>query len=254
MKGLIKQYWDEVPCGTKGINYPEGSLAYYEAINRNRDKWDYFIPEYAQFDRWKGKKVLEVGCGVGSDLIRFAKAGAVVTGIDLSPKSVDLTKKRLSLYNYAGNAIEADAERIPDKDNCFDFLWSWGILHHTPNISQAIREIYRVTKPGGEICIMLYHKYSLVSLQMYLLFGLLRFRPFLSLDTIMARYHESFGTKAYTTNEVRKMFAAFEPLDIDVVITPYDLRYRRDKYLPLWLGKLIPQRLGWNIIVRGQKP
>jgi ubiquinone/menaquinone biosynthesis C-methylase UbiE len=212
-----------------------------------------FIADYAQFDRWAGKKVLEVGCGVGSDLVRFARAGAQVVGIDLSPKSVFLARSRLQAYNCRGDVLVADAETLPFEDDEFELTYSWGVLHHTPNPERAIGEIYRVTKPGGEICIMLYHRHSLVALQLYLLFGLFALRPRRSLKDIIANHHESQGTKAYTVAEAQQMFSAFKDLEIEVHLTPYDLRYKRDRYLPRWVGRLIPQRLGWFMIIRGRK-
>ncbi len=253
-KELVKQYWDNEPCGTRGIPYPVGSFAYYETIAEKRDRLVPFIAQYAQFDKWKGKKVLEVGCGVGSDLIRFAQAGAYAIGIDLSPRSVFLTRERLHLYKYKSEVIEADAENIPYKDNTFDFCWSCGVLHHTPNIKKAISEIHRVIKSGGEICVILYHRRSLVALQMYLVFGLFAMKPWRSIDNILAHNHESLGTKAYTVDEVRRMFSMFKNLEIITQVSSYDLRYGRDKYLPNWVGKLVLRGLGWFIVVRGKKP
>jgi len=253
-KESVKQYWDNMPCGTGGITYPEGSLEYFEAIAEKRNRLEPFIVEYAQFNRWAGKKILEVGCGVGTDLLRFAQAGAHVVGIDLSPKSVFLARSRLQVHNCQGNVLVADAENLPFEKDEFELTYSWGVLHHTPNPERAIGEIYRVTKPGGEICIMLYHRHSLVALQLYLLFGVLAFRPFQGLGDIIANHHESLGTKAYTVAEARQMFSAFKDLKIKVRLTPYDLRYKRDKYLPRWVGKLIPQRFGWFMVIRGRKP
>jgi ubiquinone/menaquinone biosynthesis C-methylase UbiE len=253
-KEAVKQYWDSEPCGTRGIPYPVGSLAYYETIAERRDRLVPFIAEYAQFEKWKGKNVLEVGCGVGSDLIKFAQAGAHVTGIDLSPKSVFLARERLRLYRCGGTVDEGDAEAMPYGDGVFDFSYCMGVLHHTPNIEKAIGEIYRVLKPGGSVCAMLYHKPSLVALQMYLAFGLFRLRPFRGIDDILANHHESVGTRAYTIKEAYQMFSAFRNVSVDTRITPYDLRYWRDRYLPLGIGRLLPQRFGWNLIVQGMKP
>ncbi len=252
-KEVVKQHWDEEPCGTRDIPFPVGSLAYFEEIAERRDKLVPFLTDYVQFDRWQGKKVLEVGCGVGSDLIRFAKAGADVTGIDLSSRSVFLAKERLHLYRYEGTVFEADAEGMPFTDSTFDFVYSCGVIHHTPDTQKAISEIYRVTKLGGEICIMLYHKPSLVTLQMYLLFGLLDGKPFRSVEDILANHHESLGTKAYTVSEVKQMFSMFRELKVETCKTSYDLRYKRDGYLPSWVGKLVPNCFGWFIFVRGKK-
>ncbi len=254
-KELVKQHWDEEPCGTRNIPYPVGSLAFFETISEIRDKLDPEIVRFAQFDKWAGKEVLEVGCGVGSDLIKFAQAGAFVMGIDLSSRSVFLARERLRLYKIkTAQVIEADAESMPFKENTFDLVFSYGVLHHTPNIEKAISEIYRVTKPGGKICIMLYNRHSLVSLQMWIMFGLLKGKPFCNMADIFANHHESLGTKTYTVGEVDDMFCLFDDVKISTVVTSYDLRYGRDRYSPMWVGKLIPQCLGWNLIIQGRKP
>lgn len=252
-KEEVQHFWDNVPCGTGNISYPEGSLAYFEAIAKNRNQLEPFIGDYVQFKKWIGKKILEVGCGAGTDLVQFSMTGAHTVGIDLSPHSASIARSRLRAYNCQGDVLIADAENLPFKKDEFELIYSWGVLHHTPNPEKAIREIYRVTKPGGEICAMLYHRHSLVSLQLYLLYGLLAFKPFRSLKDILAHHHESPGTKAYAVNEARQMFSAFQRLEIQICLTPYDLRYRRDKYFPKWVRNLIPKRLGWFLVIRGQK-
>jgi ubiquinone/menaquinone biosynthesis C-methylase UbiE len=252
-KKSVQQFWDTTPCGTGNINIEPETLKYFEAISERRNKLEPFISDYAQFDRWAGKRVLEVGCGAGSDLLRFAKAGARVTGIDLSPRSASLAKTRLRLYNCAGNVLIADAEKLPFKTDSFDLVYSWGVLHHTPDTQQALKEVCRVTRPGGEICIMLYHRHSLVALQLYLMYGLFAFKPLRSLKDILANHHESPGTKAYTVTEAQQMFSTFRQLKIDIRLTPYDLRYGRDRYLPEWVGNLVPERLGWFMVIGGRK-
>ena len=252
-KKSVQQFWDMTPCGTGDIDIEPVTLKYFEAISERRNKLEPFIADYAQFNRWTGKRVLELGCGTGSDLLRFAKVGARITGLDLSPRSASLAKARLRVYNYQGNVIIADAEQLPFKTSSFDLVYSWGVLHHTPDTEQAIKEVYRVTKPGGEICIMLYHRHSLVALQMYLVYGLFAFKPSRKVEDIFAKHHESPGTKAYTVAEVERMFSSFKRLRIDIQPTPYDLRYKRDKHFPQWVGKLIPRRLGWFMVIRGQK-
>ena len=252
-KKSVQQFWDMTPCGTGDINIEPETLKYFEAISERRNKLEPFIADYAQFNQWAGKRVLELGCGAGSDLLRFAKAGARITGVDLSPRSASLAKTRLRVYNCQGNVLIADAEQLPFKTDSFDLVYSWGVLHHTPDTQKAIKEACRVTKPGGEICIMLYHRHSLVALQLYLRYGLFAFEPLRSLKDILANHHESPGTKAYIVTEAQQMFSAFRQLKIDIRLTPYDLRYRRDRYFPSWFGKFIPQRLGWFMVIRGQK-
>jgi ubiquinone/menaquinone biosynthesis C-methylase UbiE len=252
-KESVQQFWDTTPCGTGNINIEPETFKYFEAISERRNKLEPFIADYAQFNRWAGKRVLEVGCGAGSDLLRFAKVGALITGVDLSPRSASLAKTRLRLYNCAGSVLVADAEQLPFKTDSFDLVYSWGVLHHTPDTERAIKEVHRLTKPGGSICIMLYHRHSLVALQMYLMYGLFAFKSLRGLKDILARHHESPGTKAYTKAEARQMFSSFKELKINTQLTAYDLRYGRDKYLPGWAHRLVPNCFGWFIIIRGRK-
>lgn len=253
VKEAVRRYWDARPCGTVGLVHPEATLGYYEEALEVRKRLAPFVDGFAEFDKWTGMKVLEVGCGIGSDLCRFAEAGAVVTGIDLSKRSADLAKKRLEFCKLRGTAFEGDAERIPFKDGTFDLVYSLGVLHHTPDIGRAINEMHRVLRPRGEIRAMLYHRHSVVSLQMYLRFGLFVGRPFRSLADIFASHHESPGTRVYSVSEVRKIFASFRDLETKAIITSYDLRYARDRYLPHWVGECLPQCFGFNILVKGKK-
>jgi len=255
-KQVVKNHWDNEPCGTRGISLAEGPklVENFEKIEKRRYRLEPCIFEYAQFEKWRGKEILEVGCGVGTDLLQFARAGANITAIDLSTKSALLAKSRLQLYQFQGNVFNGDAENLPFQDNTFDFVYSWGVLHSTPDTEKSIREVHRVCKPGGNICIMLYNRHSLVALQIYLLYGLLALKPFQSVGDTIEKHLESPGTKAYTIAEARRMFAMFEDLEIEIVFTPYDLRYRRDSYLPQWLGKLVPRRFGWFMVIRGRKP
>lgn len=247
LKTLVRQYWDTEPCGTRGVNYPEGTPAYYEEIRRHRYSIELCIPQFAEFERWRGRKVLEVGCGVGTDLVEFVRHGAVVTGIDFSPKSVQLAQRRLDIYKLKGEVLEADAEQLPFSDNTFGMVWSFGVLHHTPNTVQAVKEIHRVLKPNGEARVMLYHKPSMVCLQMHLMFG------FRNIDDLLAHHHESIGTKAYSVGEVKRMFSMFNSLSVETAISAYDIRYARGKYLPLWFMNFVPKRFGWYVLARGRK-
>jgi len=252
-KESVQHFWDTAPCGTRDVKIESGTLLYFESIAKTRYEMEYFIPLYASFDQWKGKHVLEVGCGAGTDLLQFARGGALATGMDLSPRSAALALTRLQVYGCSGSILNADAENLPFKNDTFDLVYSWGVLHHTPDTSKAISEIQRIVTPGGSICIMLYHRHSLVALQLYAMYGLLALKPFRSLEYIFANHHESPGTKAYTISEIKKMFSAFRKLDIKVQVTPYDLRIAKEKYLPRWVNKLVPRNFGFFIIIRGQK-
>ncbi len=148
----------------------------------------------------------------------------------------------------------ADCEQLPFVDATFDFVYSWGVIHHTPDTDKAAREIVRVVKPGGQVTVMIYNRRSLVALQAYLVYGLLKGRPLRRIAEIIATHLESPGTKAYTVREARGLFPSLEDVSITSVVTPYDLRIGRNRYLPHWVGSIMPQSLGYFMVIQGKKP
>lgn len=156
------EQWTKNPIGAESTNYPEGSLEFFDVIRKNRyESYAPWLLKTFNFEQYKDKKVLEVGVGVGTDHLELAKAGAMLTGIDITPKSIELTKKNLELHGYKSNLLIADAEDLPFEDNSFDVVYSFGVLHHTPDTQKAIDEIWRVLKSDGKAIISLYHKNSL---------------------------------------------------------------------------------------------
>lgn len=254
MKDEIKNFWNKKPCGTSG-GIPENlNIEYFEQIRKRRYKLEPFILGIVDFFSFKNKKVLEIGCGVGIDGMEFTKAGADYTGIDVSEKSVELAKKYFKLSGRDSNTIIlGDAENLPFNDNSFDFIYSWGVLHHTPDITKAISEVRRVLKQSGRFCIMIYNRYSLVGLQLYILYGLLRLNPFISWKKLFAEHHESPGTKAFTDNEIMIPFQSFKGIEIKNIVTPYDVRIARNRYLPNFFQYLIPSRFGFFKVIKGVK-
>jgi len=154
--------WTKNPIGVESTKYPEGTIEFFDEIAKNRYE-DYapWMRDTFKFEQYKDKKVLEVGVGDGIDHLELAKAGAILTGIDITPKSIELTKKNLELHGYKSNLLIADAENLPFEDDSFDVIYSFGVLHHTPDTQKAVKEIYRVLKPQGKAVVSLYHKNSL---------------------------------------------------------------------------------------------
>ena len=142
----------------------------------------------------------------------------------------------------------ADAEALPFEDGSFDRVYSWGVLHHTPETQQAVREAMRVLRPGGTFCVMLYARHSWVGYGFWVRHALLAGRPWRSVATVLARHMESDGTKAYTRSELARMFAGVEKLRIHKVATVYD------RQLAGPLARLTGDRLGWQYVIRGRKP
>jgi ubiquinone/menaquinone biosynthesis C-methylase UbiE len=160
LKIRVQKWWNERPCGSTVSREEVGSRAFFDEVERHRYTQEPHIPALVNFPRWQGKEVLEIGCGMGTDLLQFARAGAHVTGVDLTPRAVEITTQRFAIYDLTGQFQTADAEALPFADGSFDLVYSHGVLHHTPNTQAAIDQVYRVLKPGGTAMVMLYHKHS----------------------------------------------------------------------------------------------
>ena len=160
LKERVRQFWQEHPCGTKFADAEPGSRRFYELVEDHRYQKEWHIPSAARFAASKNLRVLEVGCGLGTDGAQFAKAGAEYTGIDLTQAAVDLAKRRFELFDLPGTFRVADVEHLDFPDNSFDLVYSHGVLHHTPDTPAGVREIHRVLRPGGQAVVMLYHRNS----------------------------------------------------------------------------------------------
>ena len=160
LKERVRTFWQAHPCGTKFSDAEIGTRAFFERIEAHRYEKEWHIPAAANFANTRGLKVLEIGCGLGTDGAQFAKAGADYTGVDLTNAAIELARKRFELFGLTGKFQVADAENLDFPDESFDVVYSHGVLHHTPDIDAAVQEIRRVLKPGGRAIVMLYHRGS----------------------------------------------------------------------------------------------
>lgn len=143
-----------------GTEVPLGSDEFFRQTETIRYRLYPYFPALVGFDRWAGRRVLEVGTGMGVDHVGFARAGARLTGVDLTPFHLEVTAARLQREGLISQLVRADAERLPFADGTFDHVYSCGVLFLVPEIQRAVNEIYRVLRPGGEALVMLYHRTS----------------------------------------------------------------------------------------------
>ena len=165
-KSDVQNYWDSNTCNTKW-NFPgieKGSKTYYEATKKRKYEIEPHIPIFAEYERWKGKKVLEVGGGFCTTALDFALAGAILTVVDMSPTSLKLCRERFIAYNPEFNNtvrfVVGDAEKLTTilsaDVGTFDLVWSFGVIHHSPEPQKSMNEFAKLVKPGGEVKIMVY--------------------------------------------------------------------------------------------------
>ena len=156
----VRSFWDAHPCGSR-TSEESDRVAYFLDIERERYARESHIPVVARFDQFAGKRVLEVGCGIGTDGIQFARRGADYVGVDLSPASVALAQEQFDLFAVDGTLTVANAEHLPFPDEHFDHVYSFGVIHHSPDVSAIVREIHRVLKPHGTVAVMVYNRSSI---------------------------------------------------------------------------------------------
>jgi SAM-dependent methyltransferase len=259
-----REQWSQDPCGAEYDREHElGTREFFDAIERHRySEYAPWMPRLMEFDKFHGKRLLEIGCGMGTDLLQFARGGARCTGIDLTPRSVEITRHRFRLYNTKGAFMISDGERLPFRSDSFDVVYSNGVLHHTPDTAGAIREVHRVLRPGGVAKIMLYHRNSLnYWIEIVLRRGLLGFE-FLrgrSAEEIMSRVveHSDHGArplvKVYSRKQMREMFGMFREIVIEVEqLTRAELRFL-SPLVSESLFERLRKRIGWNVIVTATK-
>lgn len=209
LKDSVREFWNRSSCGEI---YATGRAERerFETHARARYALEPYIPGFARFSDGAGRDVLEVGVGMGADHIEWARSGPrSLSGIDLTPRAIENTANRLREYGLSSNLRVSDAENLPFAEASFDIVYSWGVLHHSPDTPRAIQEVWRVLRPGGSARMMIYHKYSPVGYLLWARYAFMRGRPFRSLDDIYFHHLESPGTKAYTVEQARAMCRSF---------------------------------------------
>lgn len=275
-KHQIQDFWDTEPCGSKhpdskGVE-PGSPVFCADTENRryelHRDFAKPFLKEAVRFDQIAHQRVLEVGCGIGVDAIQFARRANDMYLVDLSAMSLRLTLRRFANEQLAAHAALADAENLPFEAGSFDVAYSFGVLHHSPNTERSIEQLHRILKPGGTAIVMLYAKYSAMTLfQTGLHYGL-REGQLLKLGSwqrVLSEWTDMHSgmdgvknplTRVFSLAECRKMFAQFAAVETAK-------HYLREshfaearhilKVLPARVRERLPRLLGWNIIIRATR-
>jgi ubiquinone/menaquinone biosynthesis C-methylase UbiE len=260
LKSRVHDYWNRNACGSSTSDRSRFSREYFEEIEAHRYATEPEILSFADFGSARGEKVLEVGVGAGTDFLQWVRAGAEAHGVDLTPEAVEHVKARLEVYGLQAEDVRvADSESLPFEDDAFDLVYSWGVIHHTPDTYRALAEIIRVCRPGGACKIMVYNRHSVVACDLWLRKALRRLQPFRSLSWCLYHHMESEGTKAYTPREVRSMLDDFsvENVKIDTVPTYYDRlegRHPTSRSMANAMARLLGgSEVGWFMLVEFTK-
>jgi len=261
---LVREFWNRRPCNIRHSREPLGSWEYFEQVRTRKYFVEPHIPSFAQFNRWKGRQVLEVGCGIGTDTISFALAGASVVAVDLSERSLEIARRRAEVYGVSDRVrfVHGNAERLSEvlRPERYDLIYSFGVIHHTPHPEVAVSEMRKFAASGTTLKLMVYHRYSWKVLGTLLSQGNGRFWR---LDQLVASFSEAQTgcpvTYSYGRRRARRLLEAhgFKVLECRAEhIFPYRIEdYIEYRYVKHWYFQAMPapffhwfeRRLGWHL-------
>jgi|UniRef100_A0A6C0CBT6 2-polyprenyl-3-methyl-5-hydroxy-6-metoxy-1,4-benzoquinol methylase len=250
---IITNYWNNCPCNLNHSMKEIGTKDYFDEVENKKHFVEPHILEFADFSKWKHKKVLEIGCGIGTASVNFIRNGANYTGLELSDKSLELTKQRLHIYNLNGLLYNLNAENNIDflGLESYDLIYSFGVIHHSPNPEKIIKNAYNLLKPGGTLKIMVYAENSWKKML---------------IDNERQQYEAQNGCPlayTYTNNQIYDLLKDYKNIQIKQThIFPYKIEdYKKGIYIKEdWieamsehLFKILEEKLGWHLCVTCNK-
>tara|TARA_B100001057_G_scaffold500688_1_gene617166 strand:+ start:7940 stop:8728 length:789 start_codon:yes stop_codon:yes gene_type:complete len=250
---VIKKYWNERPCNLNHSKLELGSKEYFDEVERKKHFVEPHIISFANFSNYSGKKVLEIGCGIGTATVNFIRNGAYYTGIELSDESLKICKQRLAVYDLSGVLYNLNAEDNIDflGVESFDLIYSFGVIHHSPNPEKIMANAYKLLKPGGTLKIMVYAENSWKKML---------------IDKDQEQYEAQNGCPlayTYTHDEVKSLLKNFKNIHINQThIFPYKIEpyknniYEKEEWFKVMsdtMFKILEEKLGWHLCVTATK-
>jgi len=246
----IRTYWNLRPCNIRHSRLPVGTVAYFDEVERRKYFVEPHIPGFADFSRWNGKKVLEIGCGIGTEAVNFARAGADYTGLDLSEVSLDIARTRFRVFGLNGQLIQCNAEYLLDAvgPDSFDLVYSFGVLHHIPCPERVVDGIRKVIRADGELRVMLYARNSWKSIM---------------IDEGLDQTEAQSGcplARTYTPESAAALLQGFRMTSMqqDHIFPYVPEKYVHHEYekqpwfaaMPDEVFRALERRLGWHLLIK----
>jgi len=250
----VKEFWDARPCNVRHSSKPIGTREYFDEVERKKFTAEPHIPAFCEFDRWQNQRVLEIGSGIGTMAINFARAGADYTGVELSEESLELTRQRFDVYDYPGRFYQGNAEHLTDfvPIQPYDLVFTWGVIHHSPNPAAILREAQHYMAPGTTLKVMVY---AANSWKNYMIEA--------GFDQPEAQYGCPIAY-TYTEQELRDMIGpGFQIVSVEQDhIFPFQIEpYKRGEYvrqpwfehMPQEIFRVLEKKLGWHLMITAEK-
>ena len=246
----VRSFWDTRPCNIRHSNAQIGTRQYFDEVEQRKYFVEPHIPRFAEFEKWKGKRVLEIGCGIGTDAVNFARAGAQYTGLELSEKSLELTKKRFEVFELHGTFFLGNAENLTSivPVETYNLVYSFGVIHHTPHPEDIVEQVKRYLGSESKFRLMLYAKNSWKNC---------------IIEAGFDQPEAAFGcpiAQTYTHEEVSKLLKGYNILSMHQDhIFPYIIeKYIQHEYeiqpwfkaMPEGMFLALEKTFGWHTLIR----
>lgn len=286
-----QDFWTGYQPGFKFSDAEVGSRRFFDEVEAHRYSLEPHIKEIVGFERWAGKDVLEAGCGIATDGMQFARVGASYTGMDFSPSALSLARHRFDMAGIDARLDHGSIAELPFADDCFDLVYSNGVIHHLPETQRVVDELHRVLRPGGTAIVMVYHRNSFnyfftIMVLRRLLAGLLmvpgserlvarltgepldvleghkellrrRGLGYLTdTETFLSNNTDGPGnplSKVYSRDAARRLFDRFESVEMDVRFLNLRIYPLGDRIARTALARRLDRRYGWHLWVTAVK-
>ena len=251
----VRRFWERNPVAARANPHVLGTpeyFGYYDNL-REANESPAFSEQLHAYSAFASKSVLDIGSGNGYVLSRYAAAGARVCGIDLTNAAIALCRRRFELMKLHGRFVVGNAERLPFQGGQFDCVCSMGVLHHTPDTAGAVREVFRVLRPGGRVVLMFYHRNSLQYRVKFPVMRWLKGRP------IQQSINEVDGVgnpkgDVYSRAELAALLQPFANLKLFAGVLPWHVAGPLGTIVPGSIRQQLERRLGWFLYATGTRP
>ena len=245
----VKKFWDDRPCNIRHSSKELGTIEYFDEVSKKKFHVEPHILDFTTFPEWKGKKVLEIGCGLATVGINFALNGASYTGVELSDESLKIARQRFDVYGTDGRFFSGNAEHLSTyvPVETYDLIYSFGVIHHSPHPEKIISEIKKYMNKDSTLKIMLYAKDSWKN---YMIDA--------GLDQPEAQYGCPIAN-TYTKDEVVELLDGYDIISIEQDhIFPYQIEpYKKGEYIkqpwfesmPDEMFRSLEKNLGWHLLI-----
>jgi ubiquinone/menaquinone biosynthesis C-methylase UbiE len=241
----VREYWNEHIHDLEITTHPVGSRGFFADLDQYHFEKLHHLPRLIAFDGYKDRKVLDVGCGAGTDLMRFARGGAIVTGVDISPSAIELARQNFEQQRIPVELREADGERLPFPDDSFDLVYGHGVVQYTANPEALLAECHRVLKPGGEAVFQVYNRVSWLNALSHLM-------------KVPLEHEDAPVLRKYTVSELRDLLRRFR--DVRIVFERFPVKSRLHggwkglAFNTFFVGtfnalpRRVVERFGWHLL------